>query len=188
MNNKEVPITGIILAGGKSSRMGYDKGLAETTTGKLIDLVIVVLKQVTNEIIIISNTDSYDYTNIPVYEDIIKDCGPLGGIYTGLFYSKTQDNIIIACDMPFVSVKLLTTIIHHKQNKQIVIPSVNNRLEPLCGYYKSEIKELLKEYLDKKNFSVHKVINDFDCLILPFDDTAIEFTNINSPEDLQKIK
>ncbi len=184
---KENPITAIILAGGKSSRMGYDKGLAETSTGKLIDLVIAVLKQTTDEIIIIANTDSYAYTGIPVYKDLVKDSGPLGGIYTGLSYSKTQDNIIVACDMPFVSLELLTVIINNKHNKQVVIPSLNDKSEPLCGYYKSEIKEKLKEYIDIKQLSVHKVITNFNHLIIKFDN-ATALTNINTPEDLLRLK
>jgi molybdopterin-guanine dinucleotide biosynthesis protein A len=180
-------LTAIILAGGKSSRMGYDKGLAETSTGKIIDLVIAVLKQVTEEIIIIANTDSYNYLGVSVYKDLIKDSGPLGGIYTGLYYSKTQDNIIVACDMPFVSLQLLTAILDTKHNKQVVIPTVNNKLEPLCGYYKNEIKDKLKEFIETNNLSVHKVITNFNHLIIKFDD-AIALTNINTPEDLLRLK
>jgi molybdenum cofactor guanylyltransferase len=187
MTEKNNFITGIILAGGKSSRMGYDKGLAETKKGKLIDIAVSVLKQLTDEIIIVANTNSYDYLGLPVYEDLVKDCGPLGGIYTGLFYSKSQDNIIVACDMPFISLQLLTTILKNKQHKQIVVPAINNKIEPLCGYYNGEIKNILKVHIDAKNLAVHTVIEGFDHLIIPFDDLT-NFTNINTPEDLQKIK
>ncbi len=82
--------TGIILAGGKSSRMGEDKGLVLLNGKPMIQYVIEALKGVVSDIIIISNNASYNKFGIPVYPDIIKDKGPVGGIFTGLHHSKTQ--------------------------------------------------------------------------------------------------
>ncbi len=83
--------TGIILAGGKSSRMGTEKGLVEINHKKMIEYSIDQLKKVTENIIIISNTNKYNYLKYPVYEDLIKDIGPIGGIYTGL--CKNSDSM-----------------------------------------------------------------------------------------------
>jgi molybdopterin-guanine dinucleotide biosynthesis protein A len=184
----KLKITGIVLAGGKSSRMGYDKGLAKVGERKMIELVIQSLKKVCDEIIIISNTNAYNYLDIPVYVDLIKDCGPIGGIFTGLFHSQSDRNLIVACDMPFVSDKLLNTIIDNCENTKIVIPSINGQLEPLCGYYHKDIILKLKSFIDLNEYSVHKIIKHFAYKAIPFDSNSILLTNVNTPDELNKIQ
>lgn len=184
-------LTGIILAGGKSSRMGYDKGLAIVNGKKMIEKVYEALSQVVDKVIIIANSDSYDYLNLPVYEDIYKEIGPVAGIYTGLSHSTTEKNIIVACDMPFVSPQLLSNILDHIGNNQIVVPTVNDHLEPLCGFYKKEILEELKEIIEMEVYPVHRVIEFFDHLALKINEEEMNastvFTNINKPEDIEQI-
>ncbi len=187
MENKN-SITGIVIAGGKSSRMGYDKGLAKVGERNMIELVVQSLKKVCGKIIIISNTNAYDYLDFPVYPDLIKDCGPIGGIFTGLFQTTTDHNLIVACDMPFVSDKLLKAILKNSDNKQIVIPSVNGLLEPLCGYYHKNILLEIKSLIDNKEFSVHKAVTHFDHSIIALDEYSNLFTNVNTPTDLNKIQ
>ncbi len=189
---KENLVTGIILAGGKSSRMGFDKGLAIVSGKKIIEHLYESLLQVVDEVIIIANTNSYDYLKLPVFEDIYKEKGPVGGIYTGLFHSTTEKNLIVACDMPFVTPQLLTYLLEHSGSNQIVVPTVNDNLEPLCGYYKKEILEQLKELIEMDVLPVHKVIEFFDHLALKINDEEVSastiFTNINKPEDIQQIE
>ena len=184
-------VTGIILAGGKSSRMGYDKGLATVNGDKLIELVYGSLIKVVDKIIIISNTNSYDYLDVPVYKDMYKDKGPVAGIYTGLYHSTTQKNLVVACDMPFVTPELLTYLLEHVGNNQIVVPSLNSNIEPLCGYYNKNVLEQLKELIEMDVLPVHKVIAFFDHYALPIKEgDSIEqdvFTNINRPEDIQQL-
>lgn len=184
-------LTGIILAGGKSSRMGYDKGLAIVNGKKMIEQVYAALSQVVDKVIIIANSDSYNYLNLPVYEDMYKEIGPIAGIYTGLSHSTTEKNLIVACDMPFVSPQLLSNILTHIGNNQIVVPTVNDNLEPLCGYYKKEILEELKEIIEMEVYPVHRVIEFFDHLALKINEeemnTSTVFTNINKPEDIEQI-
>jgi molybdenum cofactor guanylyltransferase len=185
---RKLKITGIVLAGGKSLRMGYDKGLAKVGERKMIELVIQSLKKVCDDIIIISNTDAYNYLDIPVYVDLIKECGPIGGIFTGLFHSQTEHNLIVACDMPFVSDKLLNTIINNCNNNQIVIPSINNQLEPLCGYYNKDILLNIKSFIDNNEYSVNKMIRHFKYEAISFDFNSILLTNVNTPDELNKIQ
>ncbi|MCK6650149.1 MAG: molybdenum cofactor guanylyltransferase, partial [Bacteroidia bacterium] len=110
------PITGIILAGGKSSRMGTDKGIVELNNKALIEYVIETLREVTDQIIIIANNNHYDKFGYEVYPDIIKEAGPMGGIYTGLFYSTTEHNFILSCDTPLLNKNILKEIIATTQN------------------------------------------------------------------------
>jgi molybdenum cofactor guanylyltransferase len=185
-------ITGIILAGGKSSRMGYDKGLAMVNGDRMIELVYASLKQVVDKVIIIANTDSYNFLNLPVFEDEFKDKGPIGGIYTGLFHSTTEKNVIVACDMPFVTPQLLVHLLEHIGNNQIVVPSFDGNIEPLCGFYKKEILEQVEELIGMDVLPVHKAIQFFDYLTLKINseniNNATVFTNINRPEDIQQLE
>jgi len=87
----EKEITGIILSGGKNSRMGVNKAFLELDGQRLIDKILDIYKNIFSEIIIVAN-DPLSYTEFSdtiIVTDIYKGKGPLGGIYTGLFYSKT---------------------------------------------------------------------------------------------------
>ena len=106
--------TGIILAGGKSSRMGEDKGLVLLNGKPMIQYVIEALKEVVSDIIIISNNASYNKFRVPVYSDIIKDKGPVGGIYTGLYHSTTELNFCISCDVPMISSDFIFWLLNKK--------------------------------------------------------------------------
>ena len=81
-------ITGVILAGGKSSRMGFDKGLAILNGKPMIQYVIDVFEKLGLDIIIISNSPGYETFGYPIYNDLIPEKGPVGGIYTCLLYTS----------------------------------------------------------------------------------------------------
>lgn len=183
---KSESVTGIILAGGKSTRMGFDKGLAIYHDKRLIDSVFEVLSALVDNVIIIANSNIYDYLDVPVYPDCIADVGPLGGIYTGLHHSVSEHNIIVACDMPLLKRKTIKDLLSIKDQSQIVIPSHKNGLEPLCGYYNKSIQAALKTYIDEEQLSLHKVISQFEHkkLMVP-ENEADCFTNVNRVSDLK---
>ena len=179
-------ITAIILAGGKSSRMGFDKGLAEIHSVKIIEQVLSIVKKITKNIIIISNNSSYDFLGLPVYEDLIKDCGPIGGIYTGLNYSKTDYNLIVACDMPFVKESVVNRLLDDNNDYDIIVPLVKNNLEPLCAFYNKRVMTFFKKQIDDKEYSVHKAIEQLRYKPIVLNADELSFTNINTPNDLDK--
>ncbi len=115
MNSKE-KITAIILSGGKSTRMGTEKGLTKLNGKFLIEHIVDVVKKVTDEIIIVANSSDYDVFGYKVFSDINKNCGQMGGIYTGLYYSKTKKNIVLSCDIPFVSSEAVKYILDNSEN------------------------------------------------------------------------
>ena len=111
----------IILAGGNSSRMGSDKGLVLLNGKPMIQYCIDTLESLNLPIIIVSNNKEYEKFGFPVYADVIPEKGPLGGIYTGLYYSKKDKNIVISCDTPFVSPRLLRLMIDKSSNELVTI-------------------------------------------------------------------
>jgi molybdenum cofactor guanylyltransferase len=183
--------TGIILAGGKSSRMGFEKGLAEIQGKKMIEWVIQALQPVCKQLIIISNTNLYDYLGIPVYSDIYTDTGPLGGIYTGLMHSTSNGNLVLACDMPFISSQVLQQLLLEAVGYEIVVPSIKGQRHPLCGYYHKQISSSIEELIAAKVWKMQEAIRRFQYKEWPADKAGYDaqvFANINTLEELQQIQ
>jgi molybdenum cofactor guanylyltransferase len=183
------PVTGIILAGGKSSRMGFDKGMAELNGKPMINWVIAHLQAVCSHIIIISNNEVYQQLGFPVYADIYKDTGPLGGILTGLAYTDTGYNLVLACDMPYVKPELLRHLLTFADDYSLVVPSVNGRFEPLCAFYHKKTYAGMEDLLRQGTRKMQEVIGQFAYKETRIEETCVNpevFTNINTPRELQQ--
>ena len=183
--------TGIILAGGKSSRMGTDKGLIQLNGKTMIEHIIENLASLDIPIIIVSNNPVYEKFGLPVYPDKIKDKGPVGGIYTGLLHSETEHNIVLSCDVPFVSKGLLTHLIENAAKHAVVIPKLRDKIHPLIGVYKKSTLETFKEHLQRDQRKLIKVCNELNSLVLdlgqhPTLNDPHLFSNVNTKEDLNK--
>ena len=101
-------VSGVILAGGKSSRYGKNKAFIKINGIPLIEKVITVMGSVFQELIIITNTPhKYSHLRLPVYKDLIEGLGPLGGIFTGLTAISKDAGFFVACDMPSLNRELL---------------------------------------------------------------------------------
>lgn len=187
MKNK---VTGIILAGGKASRMnGIDKGLLSVNGKTLIETIIQELKEVSTDILIIANNKKYDFLNYKIFNDVIKDVGPVGGIYTGLVNSKTNDNIIVACDLPFISSKVFNKLLKFKNSFDAVIPEINNNLQPLSSYYNKSCIGIFLSCINNNEYKIKNIIKLINTKILKFNKNEHRFfTNINTFEELKKIK
>lgn len=188
-------ITAIILAGGKSSRMGQDKSFLELAGKPLIKITIDTLSEIFKSLLIITNNpEPYKTFGIRVAGDSIKDCGPLGGIYTGLTIAETTNNFIVACDMPFLNKELIYYMVKEIQDYDVVVPEFNGRLEPLCAIYsKNCIKPIENQIFNQKLkvtdfFKSLKVRVIKDKEIKQFDPEGLYFTNINTREDCRRLK
>lgn len=184
----ETTITGIILAGGESQRMGSDKGLLLLNNKKLIEYPVDVLRKVCRNIIISANTSGYNYLGFPVVADKYKSTGPISGLYAGLQASKTAHNIILACDMPFVDLGILDILLLNKEKYEIIVLSVDDRPLPVCGYYNKAILTLLESEINKANFSLQGILKKCNSLIIEIENESIrkKLMNINTREDFLK--
>lgn len=179
-------ITGVILAGGRNSRMGKDKGLLVVDGKKIAERLISALRPNVDEIIIISNGRNYDELDYPVYADIIPNCGPMGGIHTALSLSKTEKNLVVACDMPFVSSTVFRTIIRNAAGSDIAVPEVRGETEPLCALYSARCKNKFEELLALGKWKMKDALHLFRVKRVVFNTNY--FTNINTPAEYEKIK
>lgn len=168
--------------------MGTDKGLLLLNGKPMVAHVMDTLKQITDDIIIISNNAAYKVFGIPVYSDLIKDAGPLAGIYTGLKYAKHDKNIVISCDVPFVSVVLLNKLVENSKNFDVTIPIHNNKTHQVIGVYDKKCISIFKNELYNNQLKMKVVLEKINLNIVDankFDEK--EFTNINTSVELKNI-
>ena len=103
--------TGIILAGGKSIRMGSDKGFILYNDATFMSHVIAALQPFVSEIIIVSNHSEYDIFKLKRVKDKFEDAGPLAGLYSGLANSETENNLVLSCDVPLINNEILKVLV-----------------------------------------------------------------------------
>jgi len=188
-------ITGIILAGGKSSRMGKNKALSDFKGKPLIYYAIETLKPLCSTLIISANQkEKYAAFGLPVISDEIKNIGPMGGILTCLKRSKTQHNLIISCDTPFVSSALFRYLLNEVENDQVVVPSHETFLiEPLNAYYNTNLIGAMEQSVRNGNYKLmdfFKKVRFKSVEIdekLPFYKEHL-FLNINTLKDMDQAK
>src|SRR5690242_18113248 len=105
-------VTGIVLAGGKSRRMGEDKRFLLVGSQQLYERSLAALRSLFLEVrIVIAQDSSPIASEVPVLRDLVPDCGTLGGIYTGLKQSRTEYIFTVACDMPFLNPEVIRYLI-----------------------------------------------------------------------------
>lgn len=150
-------ITGIVLSGGKSSRLGTEKGLALYGGKPLVSYSIEALRPLCGVILLSANSelDSYREYGLEIVQDKVTGIGPMGGLLACLKQSKTQHNLVLSCDIPFVETELLSYLLSQLENDQVVVPTHNEgKIEPLCGYYNTNAISKLEESVYSGNYKM----------------------------------
>ena len=132
-------VTGLILAGGASRRMGRNKALLTLGGRPLIQRVVDALQAVSDEVLIIANQpDPYRFLHLPIIPDIQPGYGPLMGLYSGLQAARGELALLVAVDMPFLAPEFLRFLLAQAQehDADVVIPEAEGRLHPLCAVYR----------------------------------------------------
>lgn len=141
-------ITGIILAGGKSSRMGTDKGFLLLNDKPFVQYSIDALKPLVSEIIIVSDNSDYDIFGLKRVKDIKKHAGPVAGICSGLEASSTVYNLVLSCDIPLITSEILQKLIDNVDAvSQVIQVESNGKSMPLIAIYKKDVTSTFKSLL-----------------------------------------
>lgn len=190
----------IILAGGKSERMGFDKQLLELGEKRLIDIQIEKLSEIFECIIVVTNTpELYDGKNVIVTRDVFPGKGPLAGIHAGLILSKSRYSFVIGCDMPNLSyeyISLLKNRIIDSNGKypDVCLATTDGKwAEPFNGFYSKEIVGRLENHLKGERKSLNSFIDtvDHDFINKTELSGVVDydwlFANLNTKEDLNSI-
>ena len=203
MKEKYSDITGIILSGGSSSRMGTDKGLLKFGSKSLIERSASLMSRIFKNILISTNdSESYSFLSLPMVEDQYKGYGPVSGIHAALVESSTDKNFILSCDMPLISEEMIRYIVEHNSEKPISVPSASGRSQYLCGVYHKSLIDIIEKMIrdsseseknnGKSSVSVKQLIENagadiIDAESLPFFNENI-FFNMNTSQDFDFIK
>ena len=192
-------VTGVILAGGKSRRMGQNKAFLRLGNNTLIGHVIKCLKSFTDELLLITNNpDEYTHLNIVMHYDIIQDVGTLGGIHSGLTHASHETVICVGCDNPFLRPNLLKYLVSVLETYDAVIPlsheidRTDMTLQTLCAVYSKGCIPIIEEMLEQSELRVHALQEHANVLRLNpetwklSDPDGLSFFNVNTPGDYRK--
>ena len=192
---QRIKVSGIVLAGGMSRRLGRNKAIEPFKGEPLISRVIRRLSEVTDEIVVVANNRSRA-KELPVFDpvrvviDSFAEGGSLGGIYTGLKHSRNDWAAVVACDMPFVNVSLFEHMLGMCSSVDVVVPVLKGYPEPTHALYSrtclSEIEKRLRigELKITKFFDEVRVAYIDQNVIQTLDPRLISFINVNTQDDL----
>ena len=188
-------VTGFVLAGGKSSRMGTDKAELSLDGRTLLEHALTSVRAVCGDALIIGSRQRYGGFG-PGYEDIFPDCGPLGGVHSALMHSQTEWNLIIAVDTPFLAPGLLRYLIERASAgvDTVVAPKINGIVQPLCAVYSRRFLPIAEAALRAGKYKLEPLFPRDNTLVLQEDElkqfafTAEMFENLNTPEDLERAR
>jgi molybdopterin-guanine dinucleotide biosynthesis protein A len=190
--------TGAILAGGHARRLGglNKAGLILQPGGaSVLDRQLARLRRVVDRTIIIANdAQRFSGAGIPVIHDLVPDSGALGALYTAVHAAGTDGTLVIACDMPFVSERLLAHLVSVGGSVDIAIPCTARGYEPLCATYSRRSADELRRLIDERRFRLSDVaripglrVHEMGREELEaFGPEEVLFFNLNTPEDVAR--
>jgi molybdenum cofactor guanylyltransferase len=189
-------LTSIILAGGKSSRLGRCKLLESLCGVSLIEHIIKKLQLISRQILIVTSEDQC--TLLEPYEakiinDLYPGKGPLGGIYTALMASQTHRSFVVGCDMPFLNIELLYYMMQLPQQFDAIVPRLDKeKIEPLHAIYSRRCAGIMLKQLMQDHLKISQTLDMLNVRYVEleeckrFDSQLLSFFNINSPSDLKR--
>ena len=183
--------SGAILAGGQSRRMGFNKAFLELEGSTVIARAVHVMTAVFSSPAIIANdTTLYGHLGLPVYPDIIKDAGSLGGIYTALYHSKDYA-FVVACDMPWLDPGCIRRVLDNVDGEDCVIPFISGRLHPMHAAWSKGCMNEIEAMINQGNLRINDLLKRLNIKRLTeeyFGGLPIERSveNVNTRQDLER--
>ncbi|PYY20457.1 MAG: hypothetical protein DMG60_00135 [Acidobacteria bacterium] len=185
-------LTGFVLAGGVSRRMGRDKAQIPWRGGTLLTHAIEQVEGVAPKVFVVGSLGA-NKLPVPVLADNLSGVGPLAGIQTALSNSSTDWNLVIAVDLPLVMAEVLNWIagFRTRATQVAIAPRVNSRLQPLCAVYHRGLLPEIDEALARQQSSIHRLLERLSTRIIEEDELIANgfapetFLNVNTPEDLE---
>ena len=191
-----VSITGVIQAGGKSTRMGgAPKALLELGGRRIIERVLDVLRGVADPVLLVTNTpELYRFLGLPMLPDVFPDGGSLGGIYSGLQAAPGDVAFTVACDMPFVLPAVARLVTSRAPEADVVAPRVGEQWETLHACYAKACLVPIETRLRAGRLKIVGFFEDVRVLVISEEEVArlaapeVVFMNVNTPDDLARAR
>lgn len=189
-------MTGIVLAGGKSRRMGCDKALLPFLGTTLLEHVIAQARKAVGDVIVVADVpDRYVLAGgTRVVGDAYPGAGPLGGIVTGLRATEEGYHLVVGCDMPYLEPAILRLLIREAQGLDGAIPEIDGRVEPLCAVYHSRCAAVFEEALRLGERAVHRAVEYANMkrvheeTLRAIDKDLHSFINLNTPAEYERAR
>jgi molybdenum cofactor guanylyltransferase len=180
-----------VLAGGKSTRMGADKAFVLLDGRTLLARMLDLSRQVASNVYIVGDPAKFAPFS-PTIEDIFPGCGPLGGIHAALRSSHTDLNVVLAVDVPFVSIALLDYLISRARNSDANVTLVRaaGGFQPLCAVYRRSFADVAEKALQTGDYRINALFNETSAQVIEEAELEIAgfspriFRNLNTPEEL----
>jgi molybdenum cofactor guanylyltransferase len=186
-------MTGIILAGGESRRMGTDKALLDINGRPLIEHIIAVFAGLFTKTIIVTNTpDLYRMYGVELTSDVLDIRGPLTGIYSGLLRSDDEYNFVAACDMPFLNPRLIGFMGEIAAGYDAVVPMFGSFLEPLHAVYRKGVLQAIETQVRQQDRRIRSIFDHIQVRYVTeeeidrFDPQKRSFRNLNTPKEYKE--
>lgn len=187
----------VILAGGKSTRMGFDKQLLQMQDRSIVQHLIDVLRTRFGDIMVSSSTpELYEQTEVRVIQDIHEGIGPLGGIHSALRSAKSEAVFVIACDMPYVEIPYIDYMMGEmaKGCHDACVTERGDHLEVFHSFYCRSALPTLELELAEGRYSVQRFTRKIGALVIPEASAAPflpdwrVFTNLNTREEYEEFR
>lgn len=150
----------VILAGGKSSRMGENKALLPINGLTNIERIKNILAEQFEDIILVANDQTpYEFLKLPIVNDLVREKGPLAGIQAGLLKAKHEANVFVACDMPFLSKDVINVLIDNSEGYDAVVPIISGVRHPLFALYKKSVLKYLNDCLSNEKLRIKHLLD-----------------------------
>ena len=189
----EIKATGVLLAGGKSRRMGEDKRYLLVGEQTLFERGLHVLRSMFHEVLIVIAQDSAPLdSDARVVRDLVPDCGSLGGIYTGLMQATTPYIFVAACDMPFLNPEVISQFTNRRDTADIVMARLAARLHPIHALYGKGCLPAMEQMIVARRLKIQELLSHVSLRVqyvtepdlVTIDPTWRSFYNVNTPADL----
>lgn len=197
MQQRFLSISGFVLAGGESRRMGRAKDQLVVGGEKMLDRQIRLLHAVARPVAVLGPAERLGRPDVPVIPDKQPGLGPLGGIATALAATRTEYNLFLGCDLPFITAQFLRFLCDKAlaSEADVTVPeSPRQRLHPTCAVYRRRARGAVRASLEAGNFRVRAFFPRVECLVLSWPEIARHgfhpriFDNMNTPADYEAAK
>lgn len=188
-------VAGVILAGGKSRRMGTNKALLTVGRDAMIERAAEELKKIFKEVLISGgDEETGERLGLRVVPDLISGWGPLSGIHATLLAARSRKCLVVPCDMPFISAELAKIMVELSDGYDVTVPQHGDYLQPLFAVYDKNCIPAVEEALSNGR---HKVVEFYPRVRVKYVSEAIlrgvadidtVFFNVNTPLDLEKAR
>ena len=189
-----VDVTGVLIAGGKSLRMGRDKRFLKVNGESVFDRTLSLLMDTFVETVVVlaEPIESLEVRGCRVVYDVIPNAGSLGGLYTGLLAASQPRIFAVACDMPFLHAEVIRYMVSCDETADVVVAELGGRFQPMHAVYSKRCSLFLKAMAERQDLKIQKLFQREELRVTVLCEKQLSslgaglrsFQNINTPEDL----